>query len=134
MVLILARRYLCTKCGTVPVVVPREVRAKRLYSASAIGFGLALWGLMKMSARAVRERVNPAKFVAEPTLGWATVRRWAKDVATGKLFFDLPRPPINSKLRIVAATAAAALAANAEAQTRVLPLELRAFVGAAHVI
>lgn len=133
MVIITVRRYLCTKCGTVPVVVPREVRAKRLYSAAAIGFGLALWGLMKMAAKAVRERVNPAKFVAEPNLGWATVRRWAKNVAEGKLFARVPRPLPNSKLRVVAATTAAALAASADALTRVFPLEYRAFVGAAQV-
>jgi hypothetical protein len=133
MVLILVRRYLCTACGTVPVVVPREVRAKRLYSASAIGFGLALWGLMKMNAMAVRQRVNPARLLGDSIFGWATLRRWANDVAAGKLFVDLPRPPIGSKLRVVAATAAAALAASAGAHTRVLPLEHRAFIGAAHV-
>jgi len=132
MVLIQARRYLCTACGAVPVVVPREVRAKRLYSAAAIGFGLALWGLMKMKATDVRQRINPAKVfgVADD---WATVRRWAKDVAAGKLFVGLPPPPINSKLRNIAATAATALAGHADAPTRSLPLEDRAFIGAAHV-
>ncbi len=73
MVVIMARRYLCTACGTVPVVVPREVRARRLYSVSAMALALALWGLVKMPSRVVRERVNPARIVAEPTLGWVTV-------------------------------------------------------------
>jgi hypothetical protein len=132
MVVILARRYLCTKCGTVPVVVPREVRAKRLYSASAIGFGLALWGLMKMKATVVRQRINPAKIFGFLD-DWPTLRRWAKDVASGKLFVDLQRLPRNSRLRTVAATAATVLAAHADATTRTMPLELRAFVGAAHV-
>jgi hypothetical protein len=132
MVLILARRYLCTACGAVPVVVPREVRAKRLYSASAIGFGLALWGLMKLKATDVRQRINPAKVVGVAD-DWATVRRWAKDVAAGKLFVDLQRQPIGHKLRNVAATAATTLAGYADAPTRSLPLECRAFFGAAHV-
>lgn len=87
---------------------------------------------MKMSAMAVRERVNPAKILGDSIFGWATLRRWANDVAAGKLFVDVPRPPIGSKLRVVAETAAAALAASAEADTRVLPLEHRAFIGAAH--
>ena len=39
---ILARRYRCILCGAVIVVVPQEVRARRLYSASAIGLAL-LW-------------------------------------------------------------------------------------------
>lgn len=133
MVLIAARRYRCTRCKAVSVVVPREVRAKRLYIASAMALALALWGHVKMSAKAVRERVNPAKIMGDCIIGWATLRRWTKDVAHGKLFVDVPRPPIGSKLRDVAATAAAALAANADAQTRVLPLEHRAFIGAAHV-
>jgi hypothetical protein len=133
MVVIVTRRYLCTACGTVPVVVPREVRAKRLYTASAMALALALWGHVKMSAKVVRERVNPAKITGDCILGWATLRRWAKDVAHGKLFVDVPHPPIGSKLRDVAATAAAALAANADATTRSLSLEHRAFIGAAHV-
>lgn len=129
---IFVRRYLCTACGAVPVVVPREVRAKRLYSASAIGFGLALWGLMNLKATEVRQSINPAKIfgVADD---WVTLRRWAKDVASGKLFVDLPRPPIDSKLRTVSARAATALAGHADASTRGLPLEHRSFYGAMHV-
>jgi hypothetical protein len=133
MEIIVARRYRCTRCHAVPVVVPREVRAKRLYSASAIGLGLALWGLMKMSAKAVRERVDPAKIHGDSIFGWAMLRRWAQDVASGKLFVGMPRAPPGSKLKSVAEAAAAALAASADATTRSLPLELRAFVGAAHV-
>jgi transposase len=133
MIDISVRRYFCTACKTVPVVVPCEVRARRLYSASAIGLGLALWGIMKMSAMAVRKRVNPAKIFGDSIFGWATLRRWAKDVAAEKLFVDLPRAPPGSKLKHVAAAAATALAGFADAQTRVCPLEHRAFVGAAHV-
>lgn len=133
MIGISVRRYFCTACKAVPVVVPCEVRAKRLYTASAMALALALWGHVKMSAKAVRERVNPAKIMGDCIIGWATLRRWAKDVVHGKLFVDVPHPPIGSKLRDVAATAAAALAAYADAQTRTLPLEHRAFVGAAHV-
>jgi hypothetical protein len=131
MVLILARRYLCTACGAVPIVVPSEVCARRLYSISAIGLALALWGLGRMTATNVRERVNPAKFVGV-SAGWGTLRRWAKAVAAGKLFPNVPHPGPGSTLRRVAATAAAALAASADAMTRGLPLEHRAFVGAAH--
>lgn len=132
MVLIRVRRYLCTACGTVPVVVPREVRAKRLYSAAAIGFGLALWGLMKLKATDVRQRINPTKIVGVAD-DWATLRRWAKDVAAGNLFVGLQQQPIGPTLRDVAARAATTLAGYADAPTRSLSLEYRVFFGAAHV-
>src|SRR5215213_1254852 len=45
-VVLRVRRYRCVRCGAVIVVVPREVRARRLYSVAAIGFALALWGLV----------------------------------------------------------------------------------------
>jgi len=41
-----ARRYECQDCGACMVVVPRELLPRRLYTASAIGFALALWALL----------------------------------------------------------------------------------------
>jgi hypothetical protein len=132
-VVITARRYRCVPCGAVLVVVPREVQAGRLYSAAAIGFALALWGLVGASAVQVRQRICTAGIVGSTAAaGWATLRRWAQAVARGELFPSALRPPAGTRLRGVAATAAAALAALAEPATRSLPIERRAFLGAAH--
>ena len=133
LVLIVARRYRCVPCGAVIIVVPREVRGRRVYSASAIGFALALWGLMLATAAEVRRRVCPAKVLGgAAAAGWATLRRWARDLALRRLFPRAPEPPSSGPLRRVAASVAAALAASADPTTRALPIEDRAFLGAAH--
>ena len=113
------------------IVVPREVRGRRVYSASAIGLALALWGLLGATAAQVRRRVCPATVLgAAAATGWATLRRWARDVGRGVLFPSSPAGPAAS-LRRGAARAAAALAASADPTTRGLPIEHRAFLGAA---
>ncbi len=115
------------------LVVPREVCGRRVYSASAIGFALALWGLVLATAAEVRRRVSPAKVVGDAAVtGWSTLRRWARAVARGRLFPSAPDPGPSASLRRVAASAAAALAASADATTRALPIAHRAFLGAAH--
>jgi hypothetical protein len=132
-VVLRVRRYLCVRCGAVIVVVPREVCAGRLYSVAAISFALALWGLVQASAAEVRRRVSPAAIVGHAAAtGWATLRRWARAVLGGKLFPAVPLPDPGSTLRRVAAHAAAAVAASADPTTRSLPIEQRAFFGAAH--
>jgi hypothetical protein len=132
---VLARRYRCVPCGAVVIVVPREVRGRRVYSASAIGLALALWGLLEVTAALVRRRVCPATLLGDTAAtGWATLRRWARDVALGKLFTGVPGPPDpTATLRRRTASAASALAARADPSTRALPIEHRAFLGAAHV-
>lgn len=133
MVGISARRYLCVPCGAVIIVVPREVLAGRQYSASAIGFALALFGLVLSTAAEVRRRVCPGTLVgATAATGWATLRRWARAVRDKHLFASSPLPASGSTLRDVAASAASALAASADATTRSLTLAARAFLGAAH--
>jgi len=133
LVTVTARRYRCVPCGAVVIVVPREVQGRRQYTASAIGFALALWGLVLATAAEVRRRVSPARVVGHAAaVGWATLRRWARDVARRRLFPSVPEPGGPPSLRSVAAAAAAALAASADPTTRVLPVEHRAFLGAAH--
>jgi hypothetical protein len=130
---ITARRYRCVPCGAVVVVVPSEVVAGRLYSASAIGLALALWGLVLATAARVRRLVCPAKILGHTAVtGWATLRRWARDVAQGKLFPSVPGAGPSASLRGVAASAASALAARADPTSRELAIERRAFLGAAH--
>jgi hypothetical protein len=121
------------RCGAVLLVVPREVLPRRQYSASAIAFALALWGLVGMTALAVRRRISPAKELGFTAItGWVTLRRWTKAVRQGDLFPSMPSAAPSAPLRAVASLAATALAANADPTTRPLPLEQRAFFGAAH--
>ena len=127
------RRYRCVCCGAILLVVPREVLPRRQYSASAIAFALALWGLVGATALAVRRRVSPAKELGFTAMtGWVTLRRWAKAVRQGDLFPSPLSAAPSATLRDVAALAATGLAANAAPTTRHLPLEHRAFFGAAH--
>jgi hypothetical protein len=132
-VVITCRRYRCVRCGAVLLVVPREVLPRRQYSAAAIGFALALWGLLQATALAVRRRVNPAATLGfDAMAGWVTLRRWARAVKQQRLFASVPAAGPSATLREVAALAATALAASADSTTRHLPLEQRAFFGAAH--
>lgn len=133
MVVIEARRYRCVRCGAVLLVVPRELRARGLYSVATIGLALALWGLTRATAAEVRRRVNPATGLGDDGVtGWATLRRWAREVAYKRLFPSVPLPVPFTTLRRAAASAAMALSASAAPTTRGLPTEQRAFLGAAH--
>ncbi|MDF2434667.1 MAG: hypothetical protein JWP44_4298 [Mucilaginibacter sp.] len=131
---IVGRRYRCVACRGVIVVVPQGLLARRLYSACAIGFALAFWGLVQATAAQVRRSVCPATILGHAAVrGWATLQRWARDIARGRLFPGVPGPPDPSAtLRRVAASAASALAASADPTTRALAIEHRAFLGAAH--
>jgi hypothetical protein len=130
---VVARRYRCVACGGVIVVVPRGIVGRRMYRASAIGLALALWGLVQATEAQVRRRVCPATILGDAAvMSWATLRRWARDIARGALFPSVPTAGPSGSLRRVAAGAASALAARADPTTRVLPVEHRAFLGAAH--
>jgi hypothetical protein len=132
-VVISGRRYRCVCCGALLLVVPQEVLPRRQYSAAAIGWALALFGLVQATALAVRLRVSPAKALGfDAMAGWVTLRRWAKAVKQRRLFASVPAAGPSATLRDVAALAATALAASADSTTRHLPLEQRAFFGAAH--
>jgi hypothetical protein len=133
MITVTARRYRCLCCSAVLLVVPRGVLGLRVYSACAIGFALALWGLALATAAEVRRRVGPARILGDSAVtGWATLRRWARDVGQRRLFAGAPDPGNSASLRQRAARAAAALAASADPTTRTAPIEHRAFLGAAH--
>jgi hypothetical protein len=134
LLVVLGRRYRCVPCGAVVIVVPRGVRGRRVYTASAIGFALALWGLALATAAEVRRRVSPAVQVGDTAaVGWATLRRWARDVARRRLFSSVLDPGPTASLRELAQRAATALAASADPTTRALASEHRAFLGAAQV-
>jgi len=96
------------------LVVPRELLARRLYTASAIGLALAVWALLGSTEAEARTRVSPLAFVgtgAQDT--WVTLRRWATATAKGRLFATVTSrapPSAGLSLRRQAERAAAALA------------------------
>lgn len=111
-------------------VAPSETLTHRLYSASAIAWALALYGLQKLATAAIRKLVSPMLFVgATAAARWLTLRRWCRDVATARLFRGVRRVP--GTRREVAAAAASSLSAYALPTPEPPPLAVLAFHGAA---
>lgn len=109
---------------------PSEGLAGRLYSASAIGLALALYGLMKLSLAKVRAAVSPMAVTgATAVVTWLALRRWCRDVSGGRLFPRVRR--VAGRPREVAEAAAASLAAYAVPAVEPPPLWVSAFHGAA---
>jgi len=79
----MCRRFRCTACEAVLLVVPRPVLPRRRFTACAIALALALWGHEGLTAESVRKRVSPDAFDEG---GWRSLRRWARAVAAGALF------------------------------------------------
>jgi hypothetical protein len=83
-------------------VVPTEALTSRLYTASAIALALALYGLEKLAAAAVRKLVSPMLIVGVTSVTrWLTLRRWCRDVASTRLFRAVRR--VDGSMREVAA-------------------------------
>lgn len=98
------------------LVVPRELLPRRLYTACAIGVALAMWALLGATEAVVRTRVSPFAVVGDAARGsWITLRRWAADTASGRLFGTSRASPKDFTLRQQAERAAAALGALAPA-------------------
>lgn len=133
MVSILARRYQCQPCGAVIVVVPRGILRRRLYAAGAIAMAQVLWGVAGLAPAEVRRRVSPFAIVgATAAAGWASLRRWSREVCSGRLFPVVRALPAGATLRQIAARAGTTLAAWAPG-ARGLSVDSAAFLGAAHV-
>lgn len=81
-VVVFGRRYRCQRCGCVMLVVPREISPWRRFALATIALALAGFGLGESAAR-LRLRLAPAQ-TFEP--GWASLGRWVRAVAAGKLF------------------------------------------------
>jgi hypothetical protein len=125
-----ARRYRCTHCRAVLTVAPAETLSRRLYSAAAIAWSLALYGLSLLAPGAVRELVSPWRVVAASSATrWRTLSRWCTATASG-LFTRLP-PLTGATVREVAAAAAVALSAHAVPAPEPPSLDVLAFHGAA---
>jgi hypothetical protein len=130
-VVIRLRRYLCRACGAVLEVVPATVAAGRRYTTAAIAWALALFGVEKLPAPAVRARVSPDRRLGrEAAAGWAQLRRWARAVRGGRLFAVVPRAPSEWTLRRVAERAASSLASWAAPELRAASLAEQVWHGA----
>lgn len=126
------RRYRCTGCKAVMTVVPREILTKRLYSAAAIAWALALYGLSMLSPAAVRALVSPWRHWGATSAGrWQTLQRWAWTAAQGQLFACVRAMPPDWPSRKAAARAATVLGGQALPSPEPPPLDVLAFHGAA---
>lgn len=132
---VMIRRYRCIACEALTTVVPCETLTKRLYSAPAVGWALALFGLLAATPRAIRELVSPWRVVgATSAARWQTLFRWAGAAATGRLFSSVGPIPPEWPARTVAARVAALLSActlPSSDPPSAEPLDAQAFHGAA---
>jgi hypothetical protein len=108
-------------------VVPREVVARRHFSAGAIGLALLVVGKLRAATSAVAARIG---LWGHGACAWRTVRRWLTAIEDGRLFHGIRSSPRGWSPRRRAERAAMTLVARA-----VLPEttseETRVFAGAA---
>jgi hypothetical protein len=133
LVVVAVRRFRCILCRAVSTVAPAEALTARLYTASAIAWSLALYGLSALSTAAIRELVSPLRIVGPASATrWLTVRRWCTAVVGGRLFTESAGHARSKRDdRAVAEAAAAAIAAHALPSPEPPPLTSLAFFGAA---
>lgn len=77
-VVLVCRRYRCTTCGTLLLVVPRGVAPRKHYGFAAIAMALALWLLIGEPVREVRRRVCAWPVTHARTSVWPALRRWRR--------------------------------------------------------
>jgi hypothetical protein len=111
------------------MVVPAEVLTKRRYSAAAIAWALALFGLSLVSPAAVRLLVSPWR-TWNPR-GWVTLLRWAGAAAEGRLFRCVRPLPADWPARKVAERVATTVAGHALPTPEPPSVVVQAFLGAA---
>ena len=108
-------------------VVPRDVVARRHFSAGAIGLALLVYGKLRATAGEVAACVG---LWGQGAGAWRTVRRWLGAIEDGRLFHGIRSSPSGWPPRRRAERAAMTLVARA-----VLPEttseEARVFAGAA---
>ncbi|KYF54059.1 hypothetical protein BE08_41625 [Sorangium cellulosum] len=127
-----ARRYRCSACGAIVLVVPRGLLRRRRYSAAAIGWVLARIGLDGATTTVARAEVCPSA-----TLGvaaaerWLAPSRWIEASRRGQLFPRLGRHGAEStRAQIAERTAMQLVGLSPQGSTRE-PAPYLAFRGAA---
>ena len=112
-------------------VVPSELLTRRLYSAAAIGWALALYGLSMLSPSAVRALVSPWRCLgATAACRWQSLQRWAVAALEGRLFGCVRAMPLDWSPRKVAARTAVLLGSQTLPSPEPPPLDVLAFHGA----
>lgn len=102
---IACRRYRCTQCSAVLVVVPRGVAPRKHYGFAAIALALTLWLLVGVPVREVRRRVCAWQVTRESTSSWPALRRWRSSFGDRFAQIALGRAPPHVDIRERAALA-----------------------------
>lgn len=127
-----ARRYRCSGCGAITVVVPRGVLHRRRYAASAIGWVLARIGLDGATTPVVRAEVCGAVIVGVAAAErWLAPSRWIEASRRGQLFPRLGRHSAESRRAHIAERTAMQLVALSPRGGAGEPAAHLAFRGAA---
>lgn len=77
-VVIACRRYTCTACDAILMVVPRGIASRRHYGHAAIAMALALWAIVGAPIGEVRRRVCAWRITDESSTRWPALERWAR--------------------------------------------------------
>lgn len=121
------RRYICTDCHAITTVTP-PMLPRKLFSAFAIAWALALYGLLHQPPRVIRKRISPWTHWGDTAAHtWRSLARWAREAHH---LFATPQPHDDASLRDRAHRVAMTLSARAGPDTRDLPLHHRAAIGA----
>lgn len=121
------RRYICTACHAITTVTP-PILPRKLFSAFAIAWALALYGLLDQPPVRIRNRVSPwAHWGHTAANTWRSLTRWARQAHH---LFATPPPTDDATLRNRAHRTAMALSARAGPDSRDLPRDHRAAIGA----
>ena len=122
------RRYRCSRCGSTCTVAPHELIKSRLYSRSAIGLAMLLYGVELLSQARVRSRICPWRDVgAGASHRWATLNRWLRAIQEKRLLPIVRRIPADFSCRAAAERVATTLAAMAPPALRHRPLAEQLF-------
>ncbi|MBX3157221.1 MAG: hypothetical protein KF773_14695 [Deltaproteobacteria bacterium] len=89
----MCRRYRCTTCGAVLLVVPRGVAPRKHYGFAAIAMALALKLLVGEPVREVRRRVCAWPVTHTRTSVWPALRRWRRAFGDGFAQVAMGRAP-----------------------------------------
>jgi hypothetical protein len=80
------RRFRCLRCRAVVSVGPPEALRYRLFSAVAITWALALFGVERHPSAVVRRRISPWRVLgATAARSWRTLRSWLRSATKGQL-------------------------------------------------
>lgn len=81
------RRYQCQQCRLVVTVTTEALLPRKHYGSGTVGLALWLWSVSRWPAAQVRRKLSPWKRLgACAASGWASVKRWASEACSGRLW------------------------------------------------